>query len=180
MSWFSKFNFKARWDAQDDVKAFNFLTDVICISCSASSSRRSLVSVTGIMQRVAEGQAESLAQITGGQGLEYQAAMKHLSALSTAFTTLAVNQLGETCELEGLISCCQNWMQNIYYKMLHSASKGYLHMTASNALILFQNSEHPVLNSVRNGYLNMTASDAQMLLETSEHRINAAFKLLAK
>jgi hypothetical protein len=148
MGLFSKLNVKAVNEAYCDVTAYNYLTDVVCISFSPSYAS-GLVSVSNIMQRAADSQAESLAQITGGQNLDYQVAMGRLSNVSASLTREVVRQLGEYCEVADLFNFSHDALQITQNKIIYSVRKGYLNMTPSDLQTFFQISASRVKEASR-------------------------------
>jgi hypothetical protein len=101
------------------------------------------------MQRAADSQAESLAQITGGQNLDYQVAMGRLSNVSASLTREVVRQLGEYCEVADLFNFSHDALQITQNKIIYSVRKGYLNMTPSDLQTFFQISASRVKEASR-------------------------------
>jgi hypothetical protein len=150
MGFFSKLNFKAVHAAYCDVAAINLITEFMCLLIAGHGRILMKVDIVRLVDEAAAINADTLAKITGGSGMDYSASISRLAEVAQSIKRDMMLQTGGAeGDLDEVIIFCK---------------------TATNDL------RERIFQNVHKGYLSISPTDALTLIEKNEERIQRAFK----
>jgi hypothetical protein len=153
MGIFSKLNFKAVHEAYCDVTALNLITEFMCLLVSGKGLILSKVDIAGLVDEAAFINAESIARITGGSGMDFNAGMSRISQVSRSIKRDMMSKSGGAeGDLDMVIDFCKTATSNLSERLFFNIHKGYLSISATDAITLLEKNEERIKHAVNTNF----------------------------
>lgn len=145
MGIFSKLNFKAVHRAYCDIAALNLITEFMCLLIAGHGRVLMTVDIAKLVDEAAMINADSLARLTGGSGMDYNAGISRLSEVAQSIKRDMMTEAGgPDGDLDQVIIFCKTATKELGERIFQNVHKGYLNISSTDALTLVQKNEERI------------------------------------